>query len=64
MLGRYAAEVVSMGRLTVVMSDELEMRLRGHLVRVHGLKYFGKISEFVSSAVEKFLNDLDGKEVA
>lgn len=53
-----------MGRLTVVMSDELEMKLREHLVRVHGLKYFGKISEFVSSAVEKFLDDLNGKEVA
>jgi predicted small metal-binding protein len=57
-------EAVSMGRLTVVMSDELEMRLREHLVKAHGLKYFGKISEFVSNAVKKSLNELDGKEGA
>jgi hypothetical protein len=51
-----------MGRLTVVMPDELEMRLREHLVRAYGLKYFGKISEFVSNVVKKRLDELDGKE--
>lgn len=51
-----------MGRLTVVMPDELEMRLREHLVRTFGLKYFGRISEFVSDSVKKCLDELDGKE--
>jgi len=53
---------VSVGRLTVVMPDDLEMRLREHLVRAHGLRYFGRISEFVTGAVKKSLDDLDGKE--
>ncbi len=51
-----------MGRLTVVMPDNLETRLREHLVKNYGLKYFGKISVFVSDAVAKHLDELDGKE--
>lgn len=51
-----------MGRLTVVMPDKLETKLREHLVRTYGLKYFGKISVFVSDAVNKRLSELDGKE--
>lgn len=50
-----------MGRLTVVMSDMLETRLREHLVKTYGLKYFGKISEFISDAVTKHLSELDGE---
>ncbi len=51
-----------MGRLTVVMPDKLETKLREHLVKTHGLKYFGKISVFVCDAVNKRLSEVDGKE--
>ena len=49
-----------MGNVTIVFPDELEDRLRQHFYEKHGLKVpRGAISEFVSEAVRKRLDQLE-----
>ena len=48
-----------MGRINVVVSDELYERFRLYLHRKYGWKAHGRISEFVARAVERELDRLE-----
>lgn len=50
-----------MGRISVILPDELEERFRNYLYSIHGWKHHGKISEMISEALEKHLDELEGK---
>jgi len=45
-----------MGKLTVIIDDELERRLRRYVTRMYPVKPFGKLSLIVSQAIEEYLN--------
>jgi len=51
-----------MGRLFIVVPDELEERLREYLHRKYGYKYYGKISEIAVKALERELDRLERSE--
>jgi len=45
-----------MGRVTVVLPDELEKRFREYLFRKYGYKYYGKLSKHIAEALERWLD--------
>ena len=51
-----------MGRLFIQVPDELEERLRDYLHRKYGYKYYGKISEILTRALERELDRLEAEE--
>jgi len=44
-----------MGKLTVIMDNKLERRLRRYVTRTYSAKPFGKLSSTVSQAIEEYL---------
>ena len=51
-----------MGRINVVLPDELEERFRMYLLREYGLKWKGKISEHMTEALSEWLDNKEGVE--
>jgi len=45
-----------MGKLTVIMDDKIERKLRKYVTRTYPVKPFGKLSSTVSQAIEEYLN--------
>ena len=45
-----------MGRLTVIIPDDLEERYRQWLLKKYGLKFSKKIGKHVADALEDFLD--------
>ena len=45
-----------MGKLSVVIPDDLEDRFRRWLVSKYGLKFRGKMGKHIAEAIEEFLD--------
>ena len=45
-----------MGKITVIMDDKIERRLRRYVTRTYSVRPFGKLSLTVSQAIEEYLN--------
>ena len=51
-----------MARISVILPDELEERLRTYLYKTYGWKHKGKQSEIIAEALKKYLDELEGEK--
>lgn len=49
-------KVRDLGRLTIILDDELEKRLRGYIARNYAEETYGKISQVINEALRRFLD--------
>lgn len=45
-----------MGRLTIILEDDLEKRLREYIARNYAEETYGKISQIINESLRRFLD--------
>lgn len=45
-----------MGKITIIIDDELEQRLRKYIFKRYEAKWYGKLSEVIEEAVKEHLD--------